>query len=485
MTTQVKTRKYQGGTLDELLPKIREELGDDAIVVRQREGLTGGVGGFFQKRCVEVEARAGAAPAVTRAQAPARGGFSVTDGPEATPAPPPPAAAAPPASVVEAMLAQASGTDFGERLVAAQDEQAKLGAEPPPPAAAPTVGSSVSVDDLLAGAAPPAPAHEPVAPPPAAPPRGRVVTSPQVDALPPQRAEASAPPPAPSAPAPPPAAPPVAAGPPVVPAPMPAPAPAPAAEEGARAARAERAIATLADRGLAPAFAEEIVDGVMAFRVPFQQGARLGSLVARELAQRIPVAPLVRPGVTAWVGSGGSGKTSVVAAFARAHAEAGTLPVAVVALQAADEGAALRAALQGTGVDVHAASDDTIAEPLVQWLVASGATVVIDTPAVSPRNAAEVTSLGRRLQRLGAQDIHLCIPATVGAQVARDVLEGTSSLAPTALTITHGDETERLGAAVQLAIDSGLPISFVSEAGATGRGLRAADPAELAKVLAG
>ena len=59
MTTQVKTRKYQGGTLDELLPKIREELGDDAIVVRQREGLTGGVGGFFQKRCVEVEARAG------------------------------------------------------------------------------------------------------------------------------------------------------------------------------------------------------------------------------------------------------------------------------------------------------------------------------------------------------------------------------------------------------------------------------------------
>lgn len=477
MTTQVKTRTYQGGTLDELLPKIREELGDDAIVVRQREGLTGGVGGFFQKRCVEVEARAGAVAPST----PAPGGFSVTDGPEATPAGAPPAPAAPTASVAEAMLAQASAAGFGERLAAAQHEQAKIGAEPPASAAPPTVGSTLSVDDLLAGAAlPPAPEPEPVEPEvqPVAPPstaraRGRVVTSPQVDALPPQPAGA----PAPDAAVPQPVAP----QPPVAPS---AP-PAPAAEEGARAPRAERAIAALTDRGLAPAFAEEVVDGVMAFRVPFHQGARLAGLVARELAQRIPVAPLARPGVSAWVGAGGSGKTSVVAAFARAHAEAGTLPVAVVALHAADEGAALRAALQRTGVDVHAASDDTVAEPLVQWLVASGATVVLDTPAVSPRNVAEVEALGRRLARLGAQDIHLCIPATLGAQVARDVLDATAPLAPTALTITHGDETERLGAAVQLAVDSGLPISYVSEAGATGRGLRAADPAELAKVLTG
>ena len=51
------TRTYRGADLDELLPRIREELGADAIVVRQREGLAGGFGGFFQKRCVEVEAR--------------------------------------------------------------------------------------------------------------------------------------------------------------------------------------------------------------------------------------------------------------------------------------------------------------------------------------------------------------------------------------------------------------------------------------------
>jgi hypothetical protein len=55
METDVKT--YRGSTLEELLPQIREELGPDAIVLRRREGLAGGVGGFFQKHFVEVDAR--------------------------------------------------------------------------------------------------------------------------------------------------------------------------------------------------------------------------------------------------------------------------------------------------------------------------------------------------------------------------------------------------------------------------------------------
>ena len=55
METDVKT--YRGRTLEELLPQIREELGPDAIVLRRREGLAGGMGGFFQKHFVEVDAR--------------------------------------------------------------------------------------------------------------------------------------------------------------------------------------------------------------------------------------------------------------------------------------------------------------------------------------------------------------------------------------------------------------------------------------------
>jgi flagellar biosynthesis protein FlhF len=63
MSTEPETRLYRGASLDEILPRIREELGPDAVITRQREGVAGGVGGFFAKRCVEIEARPPALPA--------------------------------------------------------------------------------------------------------------------------------------------------------------------------------------------------------------------------------------------------------------------------------------------------------------------------------------------------------------------------------------------------------------------------------------
>src|SRR6185436_20133952 len=53
--TEPEIKTYRGGSLEELLPKIRDELGPDALIVRQREGIVGGVGGFFGKKCVEVD----------------------------------------------------------------------------------------------------------------------------------------------------------------------------------------------------------------------------------------------------------------------------------------------------------------------------------------------------------------------------------------------------------------------------------------------
>src|SRR3954447_13750168 len=50
-------KTFRGRSLEEVLPQIRAELGPDAIVLRRREGLGGGVGGFFQRPYVEVDAR--------------------------------------------------------------------------------------------------------------------------------------------------------------------------------------------------------------------------------------------------------------------------------------------------------------------------------------------------------------------------------------------------------------------------------------------
>lgn len=57
MSAEPKT--YRGRNLAELLPRIRHELGPDAVITRQREGLQGGFAGFFQKQFVEVEAHSG------------------------------------------------------------------------------------------------------------------------------------------------------------------------------------------------------------------------------------------------------------------------------------------------------------------------------------------------------------------------------------------------------------------------------------------
>src|SRR5918996_568555 len=53
------TKVYEGRTLEELIPRIKADLSPDAVITRQREGLRGGIAGFFQKHFVEVEARPG------------------------------------------------------------------------------------------------------------------------------------------------------------------------------------------------------------------------------------------------------------------------------------------------------------------------------------------------------------------------------------------------------------------------------------------
>jgi hypothetical protein len=72
MTDVHGSRTYRGSSVDELLSRIKDELGDDAVVVRQRERLVGGVGSFFRKRFFEIDAM----PATGTASG------SVHDGPE-------------------------------------------------------------------------------------------------------------------------------------------------------------------------------------------------------------------------------------------------------------------------------------------------------------------------------------------------------------------------------------------------------------------
>jgi flagellar biosynthesis protein FlhF len=148
---------YRGSSLDELLPQIRAELGADAIILRRREGIVGGVGGFFGKKCVEVDALPAAPPHAVAM--PARAVVEAYDSPE-------PAPLLDENPLLEALLAQTSPFSeptFADPPFAQQLAEAlEIAAEPEPepePAFAPAVRATDdrgAVLDALATAGVPA-----------------------------------------------------------------------------------------------------------------------------------------------------------------------------------------------------------------------------------------------------------------------------------------------------------------------------------------
>lgn len=120
-------RTFRGRSLEEVLPQIRAELGPDAVVVRQREGLMGGIGGFFQQQFVEVQARPGAQRIDLYDEAPATPAAPAATPEAAAPEQTPPAPAPAPAAETPAerpsapaqlsaaeLLRQATGGSAGD-----------------------------------------------------------------------------------------------------------------------------------------------------------------------------------------------------------------------------------------------------------------------------------------------------------------------------------------------------------------------------------
>jgi flagellar biosynthesis GTPase FlhF len=546
------TFTYRGRSLEELVPRIRQELGDDAVIVSRRETTSGGVGGFFAKREIEVEVRPGesagpevaAAFAAQLAEAQQRaGGADLLQPPAGVrpmtapeidalptsadvtvddlfpPTPPTqaeglaalfnaglppaepvaepevPAPAPAPAVPDEEPVARREVLDDDEWEVVYgdddedDDEPEAFGAAPiaePPPVIDEPTGmfdylGGTAVDDHAPTAAAPAPGSLPTPGVPAPEPIADV--APVAPVLPEPGVAAE-----PVAVEPPPVEPAAFWDAPVAPEPAPPDAPveaAPAAPAGpvalppAALLAAERLVARGLRQGLADAIAEEAMAGL----APLLPDADPKDLVTDALARRIPTHPLRRgPGVIGFVGPGGAGKTRCVARLAAAHARHGALPVSVVALRSPDGGAELRRLLAPYGVELHAVESGAegaarIAGPRGEGLV------IVDTPGVSPRSTGELRALGAELDALAPDELHLVVSATIGPAAAGELVGGVRELGVGALVPTHTDETEMLGTVVGLAIDSGLPLSYLARGQAVEAGLRPASATELARDL--
>jgi flagellar biosynthesis GTPase FlhF len=519
------TFTYRGRSLEELVPRIRQELGDDAVIVSRRETSSGGVGGFFAKREIEVEVRAGetgppapaagpdipatpdvaAAFAAQLAQAHERqqqarpvtspevdalpGATNVTVDDLFPPAPSqsgglaslfnaglPPAAPAPEPEPVRPAHAEIieddEDYDDGEWI----DDDGED--EPAPAAEIGPVEQPTGMFDYLGGGEqepePVASAPEPIAsePAPIEPEPVAVEPDPEPVALAPEPV-APEPEPQPIEPAPEPV--------PSAPAPaaiVPAPAPVSGLPPAALVA-AERLVA----RGLRASLAEAIAHEAVAGLAPLLPGADPKELVTDALARRIPMHPLRSgPGVIGFVGPGGAGKTRCVARLAAAHARHGTMPVSVIALRSPDGGAELRRLLAPYGVALHAVESGAEGAARIAGLRGDGL-VLVDTPGVSPRSTGELRSLGAELDALAPDELHLAVPATIGPAAAQELVGGVRELGVGALVLTHTDETEMIGTVIGLAIDSGLPLSYLARGQAVEAGLRPASATDLAREL--
>ncbi len=480
------TFTYRGRSLEELVPRIRQELGDDAVIVSRRETSSGGVGGFFARREIEVEVRPGesttpdvaaafaaqlaeaherqqqARPAISPEVDALPGATNVTVDDLFPPGPPqqgglaslfnaglPPAEPevaptpepqrpAPHAEIIE-------DDEYDDDEWLDEDEED----EPAPPAAIDPVEQPTGMFDYLGGEQEPEPAHEsdPLAPTAAGPAPEPVAAQPEPEPEP------------------------------VVPL-VPAAAPVSGLPPAALVA-AERLVA----RGLRPSLAEAIAHEAIAGLAPLLPGADPKELVTDALARRIPMHPLRSgPGVIGFVGPGGAGKTRCVARLAAAHARHGTLPVSVIALRSPDGGAELRRLLAPYGVALHAVESGAEGAARIASLRGEGL-IIVDTPGVSPRSTGELRSLGAEIDALAPDELHLAVPATIGPAAAQELVGGVRELGVGALVLTHTDETEMIGTVIGLAIDSGLPLSYLARGQAVEAGLRPASATELARDL--
>jgi flagellar biosynthesis protein FlhF len=427
MSTTTAPKTFRARSLTDALAQVRDELGPDAVVIRRREGLEGGVAGFFQKAVVEIEAQPGGAALLT-ADAP---GTSLLD--DDAPIVPEPMPA--PTQIAPGLARGAAAAGFAAALATAEH------APPTPPeGATPAAPLRPHVDAAVDAIPHPRDSAPEVVP---------VVTAPAPEVVPVVTVPATAPV--------------------FVPEPVGVPAPTAGTDLAVPPghAEADRVAATLRRAGLSEAFCAAVLDEAMVHGLPFAEEGHtaLRPLVARALARRLTVAPLSGARAVAVVGAGGSGKTAVVARLALAYAAARRLPVAVIALRSKDSGAELARLLAPAGVPMWATDDVEGAAARIANL-RRGALVLVDTPALPPQMRTDpfvADAFAADLRRLGLDEVHFALPATLAGEVAREMLVASRAVGADRIAVTHSDATARLGMPVELAVEAGLPISYLAD----------------------
>ena len=437
----MKLKTYAGKSLAELVPQIREELGSEAVILKQREVRSGGLGGFFAQRAVEVLAADRLPEADAAADEPATAVEShAVD-----------LADAPPDSTEE-LLRSAFADALSARLDRLDGEETDAGAEPAattPDAVAPGPLPQPEVGPVEPARAPAAPVGAGGYTPPL-PASRRPAGSSALHVAPPQ--------------------------------PLPAAVPVRPLDEQQR-----DLVLELERAGVSTALAEDLVHEVVLHVLPFS-GGRLRAGVRAAIARRIPVARGWRPEGSArriaLVGASGVGKTSCVARLAAGFAGAGLRVGIVVVDPAADERHPLVAALgsdadrllgYAAGTDLHRVSTPEEA-CRAQARLAARDVVLVDTPG----DGRQVEAVAAVLAATAPHETHLVLPLGLAPAAARTAVDRLPLGDGGRLLVTKTDEVGFPGPLLELAAGLGLPLSYLAEGPAVPGDLVPADGGSIA-----
>jgi flagellar biosynthesis GTPase FlhF len=195
-----------------------------------------------------------------------------------------------------------------------------------------------------------------------------------------------------------------------------------------------------------------------------------------ELSQRLRVAPGLSSPETAagslgrtilFAGPAGSGKTTSLLKLALRHSLTGRMPLQIFSLDTLRVGGweqlAAYARIAGLPFNVihsPAGLGQALAEHRGKKLI------LIDTPGLSPAEWRETPELAawvaREMARDSALEVQLVLSAVMRPAVAQRAFEQFGALRPAKLLLTHLDEVDAPGVALELAMRSGLPLSYLA-----------------------
>jgi len=181
-----------------------------------------------------------------------------------------------------------------------------------------------------------------------------------------------------------------------------------------------------------------------------------------------------------FAGPAGAGKTSSLIKLAIRYGLDARLPLQILSLDTLRVGGweqlAAYARIAGLAFDVvH--NPGLLGDALAEY--SGKKLILIDSPGFSPAEMRDMPELPAGL------DVHLVLPAILSPKVALRTVERFDSLRPAKLLFTHVDEMETPGAMLEVAMRSGLPVSFLGNGRQIPEDIREASKAELlAPILA-